>query len=275
MERSKLATYTYSYGDGLFDAQAERLFAEIDKQLNKWNNKYGPKKLHATLENSRSIGRNTHAAEATVCPNTKCKSLGCNQRAAESSSTHTDGSSNSSCSCGSNDSTSNNHLTEELKREISVLGARVSVLEEQLRAADSERTALIKRLEFTEQQMLKLFDAHTTLQSEWVTFRTHTLSSSPCDEAQEMIRGGNSYLAAEHLTPTRYCSSDTCLGSSTVASTELVPLHAGTTVSGSNVNGKTLDAEPGPMAPRQKSTAQKRKMVLEQLAQRLYVPLPS
>ncbi|ESL06669.1 hypothetical protein TRSC58_05654 [Trypanosoma rangeli SC58] len=277
MERGKLPTYAHSYGDGLFDARAERLFADIDKQLNRWNNKYGSKNLHAALENSRSIGRNTHAAEAAVCPNTKCKSLWRNQRAAESSSTHTNGSSNSnsSCSCGCNDSTPNSHSTEELKREVSALGARVNDLEGQLRVADSERTALLKRLEFTQQQMLKLFDAHMTLQSEWVAFRTQTLSLSPCDEAQEMIRGENSYLAAEHLTPTRYCSGDTCLGSSSVASTELVPLHAVATVPGPNVDDKALGAGLRPTAPLQKSTAQERKMVLEQLALRLYAPAPS
>ncbi|RNE99548.1 uncharacterized protein Tco025E_08987 [Trypanosoma conorhini] len=262
--------YSYSSGDALFDAQAERLFADIDKQLDRWNNKYGPRNLCAAPEKLQSVGRNTHADEAAACRNTNSKSLGRKQRSAASSPTHHGGSSNSS---SRDESIPTSYLNEELKLEVSALVARVSLLEGQLQVAESERAVLRNRLDAAQQQMSELIEAHKSLQNECIAFRTQALSSPPRDAAQERARDETTHPSAGHSAHNRCGSSGTCSGPLTVASTELVSPHAVTTVLGPNFSGEASDAGLGATTALRKSSAQERKMALEQLARRLHVSL--
>ncbi|PBJ80829.1 hypothetical protein TcG_02315 [Trypanosoma cruzi] len=259
----------YSYGNGDLDSQVQRLFANVDYQLEQWNKKYGSKNFCVAPDEAHSVERNTHASDATPQLNADRKCLGCMQRTAAPSSTHNYNGENQ------NYKTPTSYSNEEAGVDVSALAARVSLLEERLRVADNERVDLRNRLDAAQRQISDLLEAYKALQNEQFASRMQTLSQPQYDDAQETKRGDRSRLTDDTVTPTRNFSSVMHSGSSNLTSTEFVSPHAVSRALESHVSGEALGAEMWTRTPSQKSSAQERKMLLEQLARRLSAPSSS
>ncbi|EKF37831.1 hypothetical protein MOQ_001969 [Trypanosoma cruzi marinkellei] len=259
----------YSYGNGDLDSQVQRLFANVDYQLEQWNKKYGSRNFCVAPDETHSVERNTHSSDVASQLNADRKCLGCMRSTAAPSSTRNGNGENK------NYKTPTSYSNEEAGVDVSALAARVSLLEERLRVADEDRVDLRNRLDTARRQISDLFEAHKTLQNERFAFGMQTLSQPQCDDAQETKRGDHSRPMDDTVTPTRHFSSVTYSGPSNLTSTEFVSPHAVSSVLESHVSDEASGTEMWDKKPLRNSSAQERKKLLEQLARRLSAPLNS